>query len=95
MGTPARIPEVWMKLHNRKLLLKLMAIQEVSARQLARQAGWSSHSFMNRLLRGDVDTLSVEPAVRIARYLGVGTDDLFATRVSIDSSGSAKRGKAA
>ena len=35
------IPGIWMRLHNRKGLLKLMAIQNVSARQLAKAAGWN------------------------------------------------------
>lgn len=79
-----RIPEIWMQLIDRKRLARLMAIQGVSARQLAKAAGWKSHSYMNRLLRGEVNTLEVEPAVRIAKHLGVGTDDLFLTRLSSD-----------
>lgn len=73
-----------MKLHNRKGLQKLMAIQGVSARSLAKAAGWKSHSYMNRLLSGEVSTLEVEPAARIARHLGVGIDDLFMPRLSTD-----------
>lgn len=80
-----------MKLTNRKLLLKLMAIQGVSARGLAKAAGWKSHSYMNRLLTGQVDTLEIEPAVRIAKYLGVGIDDLFMARTSTDARQTAKR----
>lgn len=84
-----------MKLTNRKLLLKLMAIQGVSARGLAKAAGWKSHSYMNRLLSQDprvqVDTLEIEPAVRIAKYLGVGIDDLFMARTSTDARQTAKR----
>jgi transcriptional regulator with XRE-family HTH domain len=84
-----------MKLTDRKRLAKLMAIQGVSARGLAKAAGWKSHSYMNRLLSGEVDTLEVEPAVRIARYLGVGTDDLFVARVSTDTRQNLKRGRVA
>ena len=84
-----------MRLTNRKLLAKLMAIQGVSARQLAKAAGWKSHSYMNRLINGEATTLEVEPAVRIAKYLGVGVDDLFVARVSTESGQNAKRGKAA
>lgn len=80
-----------MRLHNRKGLLKLMAIQNVSARTLAREAGWRSHSYMNRLLTGEVTTLEVEPAVRIAKYLGVGVDDLFMARLSSESGQTDKR----
>lgn len=80
-----RVPEIWMQLIDRKRLARLMAIQGVSARQLAKAAGWKSHSYMNRLLAGSVTTLEVEPAVRIAKHLGVGTDDLFLSRLSTDS----------
>lgn len=62
---------------GRRKLLKLMVIQDVSRRVLAQAAGWSSHSYMNRLLNGDVSTLAPEPAVRIATFLGVPVDDLF------------------
>lgn len=73
-----------MRLIDRKRLAKLMAIQGVSARQLAKAAGWKSHSYMNRLLSGEATTLEVEPAVRIAKKLGVGVDDLFMARLSSD-----------
>lgn len=71
-----------MVLKDRKQLAKLMVIQGVSARQLAKAAGWKSHSYMNRLLAGEVRTLGTDPALRIAHYLGVGVDDLFLVRVS-------------
>lgn len=74
-----------MLLKDRKQLAKLMVIQGVSARQLARVAGWKSHSYMNRLLAGDVRTLNTEPALRIAHHLRVGVDDLFLTRISSDA----------
>jgi transcriptional regulator with XRE-family HTH domain len=79
-----------MKLIDRKRLAKLMAIQGVSARQLAKAAGWKSHSYMNRLLKGTVSSLEPEPAVRIARHLGVGVDDLFMPRLSTDTAHNAK-----
>lgn len=70
-----------MKLKDRKKLLTIMEIQEVSRRDLARVAGWRSHSYMNRLCSGEVDTLQPEPALRIAKFLGVAVDDLFLTKV--------------
>ena len=83
MGTTAHhLGEVWMELIDRKRLAKLMLIQGVSQRELAKAAGWHSHSYLGRLLRGDVKTLEVEPAARIANALGVGVDDLFMVRVS-------------
>ena len=83
-----------MILKDRKQLAKLMVIQGVSARQLAKVAGWKSHSYMNRLLNGEARTLEVEPAVRIAAHLGLGVDDLFLARVSSDAPHTAK-GRAA
>lgn len=76
------IGEVWMILQDPKRLAKLMVIQGVSQRELATAAGWTAHSYLGRLLRGDVKTLEVAPAVRIAEYLGVGVDDLFMPRVA-------------
>lgn len=60
-----------------KILSKLMTIEGVSQRELAAAAGWRSHSYLGRLLRGDARSLEAEPAQRIARRLGVDVDDLF------------------
>jgi transcriptional regulator with XRE-family HTH domain len=67
-----------MRVHNLKGLRTLMVVRDVSQRQLALAAGYRSHAYMGRLLRGEVDTLEREAAVRIARFLQVGTDFLFA-----------------
>lgn len=80
-----------MRLIDRKRLAKLMAIQGVSGRQLANAVGWRSHTYLQRLLRGEVDTLDVNKAVRIAEYLQVGIDDLFMARSSNVSSHNGKR----
>ncbi len=74
--------EVYMQLHNRKRLARLIEIQEVSKRQVARAAGWRSHTYLLRLLSGDVNTLEPEHAVKIATFLGVDVADLFTPRVS-------------
>lgn len=71
-----------MQLHDLVLLLKLLAIQKVSGRELAEVAGWTSHTYMQRLLRGEVNTLKPEPAARIAHHLGVPMESLFVPRVS-------------
>jgi transcriptional regulator with XRE-family HTH domain len=71
-----------MQLKDRKLLARLMAIQGISCRQLAREAGWNSHTYLQRLLRGDVNTLKTDPAILIAHRLQVPTDVLFVTKVS-------------
>jgi transcriptional regulator with XRE-family HTH domain len=74
--------EVYMHLIDRKRLARLMVIQGVSGRALALAAGWKSHSYLQRLLRGEENTLAPEPAVKIATYLGVDVADLFVPRVS-------------
>jgi transcriptional regulator with XRE-family HTH domain len=73
-----------MRLHNLKGLKTLMVVQDVSQRRLARAAGYRSHAYMGRLLRGEVDTLEPEAARRIARFLQVEVGFLFAPRPSID-----------
>jgi len=78
------LEEIWMELIDRKRLARLMLIQGVSQRELARAAGWRSHSYLGRLLRGDAKTLETEPALRIAKALQVGVDDLFLVKTSSD-----------
>ncbi|MBM6622634.1 helix-turn-helix transcriptional regulator [Micrococcaceae bacterium RIT802] len=80
------IGDLWMELRDRKKLQRLMIVQDVSNRRLAMAAGWKSHSYMNRLVSGQVKTLEPEPALRIAKFLGVGVEDLFLTKVE-DSAG--------
>lgn len=77
--TPLQIkpPEVYMILRDRKKLARLMIVQDVSQRELAQAAGWRSHSYLGRLLRGQVKTLDSDPALRIAHHLMVPVDDLF------------------
>lgn len=79
---------------DRKRLQKLMLIQGASQRQVADAAGWKSHSYLGRILRGEVKTLDVEPAVRIACFFEVPVDDLFMPRASSDTSRPDERGAA-
>ena len=74
-----------MELIDRKKLARLMVVQGVGQRELARAAGWKSHSSRGRLLKGQVKTLEADPALRIAHYLQVGVEDLFLTRVDEQS----------
>jgi transcriptional regulator with XRE-family HTH domain len=71
-----------MRVRNLKTLRTLMVVREVSQRRLARAAGYRSHSYLGRILRGEVDTLERDAAVRIASFLQVRVDDLFAPSVS-------------
>jgi len=84
-----------MRVKDRKQLAKLMAIQEVSHRKLAAIAGWRSHTYVNRIISGQITTVTPERAARIARHLGVGIDDLFLPRLSTDTRRTAKRDRAA
>jgi transcriptional regulator with XRE-family HTH domain len=74
-----------MRLHNLKGLRTLMVVQDVSQRRLAIAAGYRSHAYMGRLLRGEVETLERQAALRIARFLQVDASFLFAPRASIVS----------
>lgn len=76
------IGAIWMQLRDPKKLKRLMIVQDISQRELARAAGWKSHSYLGRLMSGKVTTLSTDPALRIAHALGVGVEDLFLTKVS-------------
>ena len=80
-----------MRVHNLKGLRTLMVVREVSQRRLARAAGYRSHAYLGRILRGEVDTLQPEAAVRIARFLQVGVDFLFTPSVSIVTAHTAQR----
>lgn len=91
---PLQLGDLYMELRDRKKLQRLMIVQGVSNRTLAKAAGWKSHSYMNRLVSGAAKTLEPEPALRIAHFLGVGVEDLFLTRVESDSDQSVK-GRAA
>jgi transcriptional regulator with XRE-family HTH domain len=86
---------VYMHLIDRKRLARLMVIQGVSGRELARAAGWGSHTYLQRLLRGTENTLAPEPAVKIATYLGVDVADLFVPRVSTGGSHTAQQRRTA
>lgn len=80
-----------MKVIDPKKILKLMAIQEVSARQLSEEVGYSSHAYITRILRGEIKTVTPERAARIARFFEVDISDLFMPRLSTDSGLSVKR----
>jgi len=70
-----------MELRDRKKLARLMIVQDETQRSLSGAAGWKSHSYLGRLLRGEVKTLDTDAALRIAHRLRVPVDDLFVIRV--------------
>jgi transcriptional regulator with XRE-family HTH domain len=71
-----------MQLKDPGVLQALMKSKNVSGRQVSEAAGWRSHTHLQRLLRGEVNTLKPEPALAIAQFLGVPLDVLFVTRVA-------------
>jgi transcriptional regulator with XRE-family HTH domain len=89
--TSTRLPEIYMRVKDPKQIQKLMVIQDVSARTMATAIGYQSHAYVTRILRGEITTVTPERAARIARFLGVGIDDLFVPRLSTDTSHSGKK----
>lgn len=85
-----------MKVLDPKKIVKLMVIQGVTQRELAEVAwGVTHHSYLGRILRGEIKSIRSDPAIRIAAYLGVGVDDLFVTKVSSETGQSVRRRRAA
>jgi transcriptional regulator with XRE-family HTH domain len=76
--------ELWMELKDRQLLRELLETNHISARQLAEDVGWKSHTFLQRLLRGEVKNLDPTKALLIAHRLNVPSHLLFVPRVSGD-----------
>jgi len=73
-----------MELKDPTFLASVMEEQNKSARHLARIAGYKSHTYVQRLLRGEAKNLEAIPAARIAHDLGLPFNVLFRTRVSGD-----------
>ncbi|HET6916078.1 MAG TPA: helix-turn-helix transcriptional regulator [Acidimicrobiales bacterium] len=81
-ATESSLGEVWMQVRDHKKLARLAVIQELTHRDIAAACGWKAHSYVGRILRGDVKTVDPEAAVRIAHLFGVAVDDIFLTRSS-------------
>lgn len=71
-----------MQVRDHRKLARLAVIQEISHRQIAEAVGWKAHSYVGRILRGEVKTVDPDAAVRIAHLFGVAVDDLFLTKSS-------------
>lgn len=90
--TTPTAPEIYMRVKDHRQLQKLLVIQaDKSARDLSKACGDRSHTYVQRILRGEVTTVTPERAARIARYFEVGVDDLFVARLSTDATHSVKR----
>lgn len=71
-----------MQVRDHRKLARLALIQDISHRDIAKAVGWTAHSYVGRLLRGEVRTVSPEAAARIARLFEVAVDDLFLIKSS-------------
>lgn len=80
-----------MRVKDPKQIKKLLVIQDATYRELAAAAGWESHSYVTRICNGTIKTVTPDRAARIARFLGVGIDDLFVARLSTDTARSDHR----
>lgn len=83
-----------MRVIDRKRIAKLMLIQGVSHRDLADAVGWKGHSYVTRLLSGEIKTVTPERAARLAHFFEVGVDDLFVVRSSSDGGQAVNRKRA-
>jgi DNA-binding XRE family transcriptional regulator len=74
--------ELYMIVRDHTKFASVVLVQGITQRELAEAAGWESHTYLGRLLRGEAKTLSDEAALRIAHKLGLPVDMLFMTVVS-------------
>lgn len=84
-----------MKVRDPIQISRLMALEGVSARELAKAAGWKSHTYLLRILNGKIKSIQPDPAKKIAERLGVDHDRLFLTEVTGDGGQNVRRGRAA
>lgn len=54
----------------------------LTTRDLAASAGWASHTYLLRLLAGEVPSVRADRAERLAAAVGADVDDLFTPAVS-------------
>ena len=71
-----------MKVKDAELLRMLMQVAGVTARQASRDLGWSSHSYLNRILSGQVRTVTEETAEQLCALLQVPLPLLFVVEES-------------
>lgn len=89
------IGELWMEVRDLAMLESLKIVRKLSNRDMAKIAGYQSHTYMNKLMRGEKKTLNAEPALRLAKYFGVGVEYLFSTEMSTDPTQNKQKSKAA
>jgi transcriptional regulator with XRE-family HTH domain len=65
-----------------KLLQALAKSHRLTHRDLANIAGYHSHSYIGRLLRGEANTLEPTPAARLASHFKIDLTDLFVPKAA-------------
>lgn len=73
-----------MQVKSPDLIKVLMKDQKISGRQLSEAVGWNSHTYLQRILRGEIRTVTLDKAEKIAVILGVPRDVLFVSRTSVN-----------
>lgn len=73
-----------MQVKSPDLIKVLMKDKKLSGRQLSGSVGWNSHTYLQRILRGEIRTVTPDKAEKIAIALGVPRDVLFASRTSMN-----------
>ena len=89
MNLKTSVMELYMQVKDADLLRRLLESKQMTARQLSRDMGWKSHSYLNRILSGEIRTVKPEAAVKLAYLLQVPVDLIFVPRVSGDTRRSA------
>lgn len=82
MATNNPITELYMLVKDADLIRRLIESKGLTARQISRDMGWTSHSYFNRVLNGQVRSVTPDAAVKIAYLLQVPVDLIFVPRVS-------------
>jgi len=93
---------IWMLVRDPKIIKKLMLVQDVTHRELAIAVGWmrwddkqqkwvGNHSMVGKIL--DKRSVTPEKAAAIAKFFGVGVDDLFLVRSDSETVTSRQYGK--
>jgi hypothetical protein len=78
------LPEIWMEVRDHEFLKELIDDSPYTLRELSTRIGWKSHGYLNKLRSGEKNTLATEPALRMAKLLGVRVERLFVLRESGD-----------
>lgn len=83
--TPINPLELLMFIKDAELIRRMMNThrpRKITARQMSRELGFASHSYMNRILNGEVRSVTPDTAMKIAFLLGCPVDVLFDAKAS-------------